>query len=222
MKKLEEFYNESQTKVKTRYSIVESAIKVFSEDGIEKVKLNEIADSCEITLRNLYRYYPTKESLAVDAAYHIFYDASKADYTDIDSNTNGLEQLMVFLEQIIGHGGHNNLSQLTFIKFIMHFDLYLTTLDPHNESLIKYINTYVPNINDYGKNQVMNIVLKGIEDGSINIDIEEVDFYSEYIIQSLFSVTMRVVVKESENPKINKKLISKQIDVIKEYISKKS
>ena len=45
--------------------ILENAYRVFSEQSIDKVSMNEIADACGIGVATLYRHYRTKPELAL-------------------------------------------------------------------------------------------------------------------------------------------------------------
>lgn len=50
----------------TREKIFEVAMRKFCEESIEGTKLKEIAEEAEVAERTLYRYFPTKDALAVE------------------------------------------------------------------------------------------------------------------------------------------------------------
>ncbi len=58
----------------------------------------------------------------------------------------------------------------------------------------------------------------GILDGSIKVDEKEIDFYTAFISQSLFSLMMRVTMQRDLNPTIDETMITKQIDMIIDYL----
>lgn len=216
MKDIKHFYDESPTKIKTRYKILDAAEELFSNNGIEAVTMVEIADKTEITVRNLYRYYPNIELLAVDTAYYIF--NRKSDFIDrftIEKDT-GYEQI----KKIINNFADEYLkksSNHTTTKFTMYFDIFISKMDKNHPAFIKYTKEYVTQINNEIKNIVEKALEKGVNDKSI-IKIDDIGLYAEFILQSLVSLIMRIDIKEYENPLINSKLLEIQIKMILEHI----
>lgn len=54
------------TKSATRETLIASACRLFLEKGLAAVSMEEISAAAGCTRRNLYRYYGTKDDLAVD------------------------------------------------------------------------------------------------------------------------------------------------------------
>lgn len=217
MRPLESSYEESPTKTKTRYAIVEAAAELFIDSGMESVTMIDVAKACDITTRNLYRYYPSKEYLIVDTAYHFMTSTSSQEEIIVDDTLTGIEQVEVILKEMF-EIERSNQAGLRLIKLIMYFDLYLTKMETDHPAFIKYTTEYVKHINDVGKHDLALALRKGIKDRSINIKEEEVDFYNEYIVQSLFSIVMRTIVKEHENKAINATLVDKHIEVLLDHL----
>lgn len=219
MKKINEYYKESPTKTKTRQKIIDVAIELFIDSGMDVVTMMDVARACDITTRNLYRYYPSKEYLVVDAAYGFFAYDQAGDYTSNHDNGSGIELLENLLRQIF-EGGESDRLSLNTMRFIMYFDLYISKMDPEHPAFVKYVETYREEINELGHNEMNQILKLGISDGTINIGEEEIEFYTVYLIQALLSVIMRTIVKESENAAINSSLVDKQIEMMIAFLKK--
>lgn len=217
MKTIQEFYNESPTKTRTRATIIETAIDLFCEAGIDGASLVDIADKCNITIRNLYRYYANKEMLAVDAAYKVIIEAEHIDEMTINPDLNGYEnveniiKIIYMNEETIQFG-------LQASKFIMYFDLYISKMDKAHPAFILYTTEYVKEMNTPIKALLREALEKGIKDGSVLIKRSDIELYEEYIIQSTISLLMRVMIKESENKALNRSLVEKHIEVILNHI----
>ena len=54
-------------KRQTRQAIAETAMRLFAERGFEAVTVNEIAEAAGVAKATLFTYFPTKESLVLDA-----------------------------------------------------------------------------------------------------------------------------------------------------------
>lgn len=217
MKKLETYYNDGPKKTKTRYSILEAAYELFADHGMEAVTMKEVADVCGITVRNLYRYYPSKEYLAVDTAYYAFYTSELFATFDVEAHLTGIETLELMLRTLYNKERSEAVG-LKSMSFIMYFDLYLTKVPTDHPAYQRYVTIYRDEINELGYSEVKKVLESGIADGSISIARKDIDFYIVYMLQSLISVVMRTIVKESENPTINSDLVEKQIEVMIEHI----
>lgn len=219
MKSLETMYMESPTKTKSRMKIIEISAKLFSDVGIDTMTLTDIATQCDMTIRNFYRYYASKEYLVIDVAYYLFYKMSKYQDYGIGENGSGIEQLEQMVKTI-AKIEQSEVAGLSFIKFIMYFDLYLTNMPSDHPAFIKYKDIYVPKLQDVGTHNIESVLRLGYSDGTIDIDIETILIDVEYIVQSLFSIIMRTLVKEHENEAINGKLVDQHINVLVAYYRK--
>lgn len=52
----------------TRHLISDAATAMFADRGFDAVKVSEVADRANVSLKTLYNYFPTKESMALDDA----------------------------------------------------------------------------------------------------------------------------------------------------------
>jgi AcrR family transcriptional regulator len=51
----------------TRHLIADAATAMFASRGFDGVKVSEIADRVNVSMKTLYNYFPTKESMVLDA-----------------------------------------------------------------------------------------------------------------------------------------------------------
>jgi AcrR family transcriptional regulator len=52
----------------TRHLIGDAATAMFASRGFDEVKVSEIADRVNVSMKTLYNYFPTKESMVLDDA----------------------------------------------------------------------------------------------------------------------------------------------------------
>jgi AcrR family transcriptional regulator len=55
---------------KRRKAILDAAIELLLARGLEAVSMDELADHAGVSKATIYRWWPTKETLALDALYH--------------------------------------------------------------------------------------------------------------------------------------------------------
>ena len=143
--------------------IVECTFGLFAEKGIESITMNEIASQAEIGVASLYRYFTTKEELAIDVATYawkteeeIFRKIFTSDEYDKMNGFNQIKALLeIFPEALI--------TQSSFFRFIYYFDSFVKKERVTAEKLADY-ESAISNI----KQVVTSAIEKGIEDGSIN------------------------------------------------------
>jgi AcrR family transcriptional regulator len=57
--------------------VVLTAAQKFLQDGIESVKMTDLADSCGVGVASLYRYFGTKTAIVAAAGTLLWQDVSK-------------------------------------------------------------------------------------------------------------------------------------------------
>jgi AcrR family transcriptional regulator len=53
-----------------RLAILDAAIELLLAQGLEEVSMDEVAEHAGVSKATIYRWWPTKETLALDALYH--------------------------------------------------------------------------------------------------------------------------------------------------------
>lgn len=218
---LYDFYQDSPTRLKTRKRIIESGIELFSEHGMEAVTMQNVASNCDITTRNLYRYYPNKEFLVVDIAFQVLGKISFHDLMPEDEHKMSGVALVEHLLRRMRDLENNVENGVRTMKFIMYFDLFMDMLDKGHPAYQLYTEKYVKHIQDSGTKQLEYAIKKGVKDGSIQVDIQRISVLIEYMIQSLIAINQRALIKEKENKAINQELVDEHIKVLINYIKAK-
>ena len=174
--------------------IVECTFDLFSENGIESITMNEIAEEAEIGVATLYRYFSTKEDLAIEVAIYAWRMEEetfrKVFSSEAYDKMNGYDQLKVLL----GVFPTALVSQSRFFRFIYYFDSFVKKESVMPERLDKYEGAIV-NM----KNVVMNALEKGKKDGSItyhtkNAEISDASDDEMYfaLMHSLFALAQKL------------------------------
>lgn len=144
--------------------IIECSFGLFAENGIENISMSEIAEQSEIGVASLYRYFSTKEDLAIEVAIYAWNLELKFFSELFDSEQyktlSGFEQmkalLEVFEEAII--------SQRSFFSYIYYFDSFVKKEKIVPSRLEKY-EQVISSVN----NIMINALDKGKKDGSITL-----------------------------------------------------
>ncbi len=144
--------------------IIECSFELFSENGIESISLNEIAEKSEIGVASLYRYFSTKDDLAIEVAVWAWKQENEIFKQIYESESykkmNGFKQISLLMEifptALVEHN--------SFFRFIYYFDAFVKRERISPERLEKYEFT----IN--ALNQIVKDALKkGRDDGTLNI-----------------------------------------------------
>lgn len=152
---------------------VEAAAKMLLERDVNEIKMNDIADACEIGVASLYRYFGTKAVIVIKAAClmwrsvrSLFDGVFECDYYKEKDGLGQLSELMkVFRVLYISHKD--------FLKFLDSFDRYILKEKVSPEDLAEYresIMDFYPLFEDAYK--------KGAEDGTLRTGI---DFPTMYL-----------------------------------------
>jgi AcrR family transcriptional regulator len=218
MRKIDEFYNESPTKTKTRQKILASAKELFFEFGIEGVVMMQVSERAGITARNLYRYYSSKELLVIDVAYLVLTTDYKINDIELNQNMTGLE---LFEDLLYGLFTDRSsvFYDISLMKFLMEFDIFVLNIDKANIIYKKYQEEQAFSMDYKIKQYLSDVLIKGLKDGSVDIPIRQLDFYIDFIIQSLISIIMRVTIKQESNEKFNHAFVEKQIEILLKHLS---
>ncbi len=181
---------EDQKKSRIQH-IVECSFGLFSERNIEGISMNEIATQAEIGVASLYRYFSTKEELAIETAVYAWKmeeDLFRENFSSPEYDSlSGFEQvktlLEVFLEALV--------TQESFFRFVYHFDSFVKREKLTPEKLIGYENTIsvmrtvVVKALEKGENDG-SIVLKPCIDGATNNEL----YFT--MMHSLFSLAQKL------------------------------
>lgn len=194
--------------------ILAAAFKLFSSAGIEPVAMTDIAKKAEIGVASLYRYFSTKDEIAIRTAIWAWEEQISEIYPSINNdeytNGNGLFRLSIIFSLF----KKLYMSQPEFLRFIYFFDSYAVNSGIKQERMIEYENVI-------GKVQmiVADAIKLGLKDNSINkkyIDKTENLYFT--LMHSFFSTAQKLTLSENLLAMNEKSKGSDQLDLLSELL----
>lgn len=185
-----EKYNEEKDELKNARMnrILSAAFDLFSVTGIDNVAMTDIAKKAEIGVASLYRYYETKDEIAIRTIIWAWENQKEQlmpflQVKDFDS-LSGLEQVKKELSLYI------NLfeTQTAFLRFIYFFDSFAvrTQIDQ------KRLKDYEAMIGTVQK-IVVDSISKGIADGTIKEEYKDQEQSLYFTLtHSMFSAAQKL------------------------------
>lgn len=176
-------YSELQKKAKL--NIIETAFKLFADNGIHNVALVQIAKNSEIGVASVYRYFVNKKTIINECANFIWGKITELVQNKISSieflNLTGIEKIETLLNIFIILYEDNE----QYLKFISEYDAYIAQVVLSAEEKLKYNNNFIVfyKIGFVYFNE-------GIKDKTIKSDIEFDSFYYS-ITRALLDVSMK-------------------------------
>ncbi|MCR4954385.1 MAG: TetR/AcrR family transcriptional regulator [Treponema sp.] len=168
--------------------ILQAAFDLFSEHGIDTIAMTDIAKKAEIGVASLYRYYETKDMVAIKTAIWAWEGQKKNILPLLEKSAfngmKGLEQL----NEICKMFGNLLEKETSFLRFIYFFDSYIIRQKVESEKLAEYeeIIKTVQTI-------VAAAIHKGIEDGSINAKYKEKESSLYFtLMHTMFSTAQKL------------------------------
>lgn len=185
-----EKYNEEKDELRNSrmVRIFESAFTLFSEKGIDTIAMTDIAKNAEIGVASLYRYFSTKDEIAIRT---VIWGWEKQKIVLLPvleneryANLSGIEQIETILSLFVDLYK----SESMFLRLIYFFDSYAVRTGITPDRLVEYENM-IESIKVY----VIAAIEKGIQDKSINhkysIDKELLYFT---LMHALFSTAQKL------------------------------
>lgn len=194
--------------------ILAAAFKLFSSAGIEPVAMTDIAKKAEIGVASLYRYFSTKDEIAIRTTIWAWEKQISEIYPSINNdeykNGNGLFRLSIIFSLF----KKLYMSQPEFLRFIYFFDSYAVNSGIKQERMIEYENVI-------GKVQmiVADAIKLGLKDNSINkkyIDKTENLYFT--LMHSFFSTAQKLTLSENLLAMNEKSKGSDQLDLLSELL----
>ena len=154
---------------------VEISAEMFLKNGIEAVKMTDIADACGVGVATLYRYFGTKTIITIAAMTHLW------------TRLRGMYEHVFETEVFLRQPGIKRLSDLMqmylvlfdthrdFMKLLGEFDLMLQYENVPKAALFDYERSIV-NFYPY----IEAAYLAGTADGTVRKDVDFKLFYLTY------------------------------------------
>lgn len=208
-----------QEKDKRKKFVVDAAVKVFIEKGIENTKMTDIAENAEIGVASVYRYFKTKTEIVIEAAIsfwnteiNIFHSILENDFDKLSGLARVSKILDIFIETYMNHK--------YFFRFIEDFDNYVVKENIPKERLSSYEKNIL---------KLMPVMIEALElgkkDGSINPDINNEKFYMT-ITHTLISLSQKLILRniilDSDNYFEGKAQLELVKDMALKYIENKN
>ena len=168
--------------------ILLAAFSLFSHNGFDAIAMTDIAKEAEIGVASLYRYFETKDEIAIRTAMWAW-ESQKKLIMPILNDTgyytkSGIEEL----EEIFDLFCKLFQNEPDFFRYIYFFDAYIVCQKIDSERLIPY-QEVIQSV----QTVIGNAIHKGIEDGSISKDYKDNEkqlYFS--LMHTLFSVTQKL------------------------------
>lgn len=207
-----------ERKEERREHILQCALDVFMLKGLDQTTMKDVADASEIGIATLFRYFPTKKQLAIDAAAALWKRESMQlpmylphGYEALDGITQFQRLLEIFL--------HHYQKTPEVFRFLEHFDNLV-----HNESVGFDQLDEVENILRSLKEPTYQAIEKGKSDGTIRHDIDVELFYMTSM-HTLMSIIQKFVLRgeivRSDSEVSGEAQIRLVIEMICEFIRNK-
>lgn len=174
--------------------ILDSALPLFAEKGIEIIAMTDIAEKSEIGVASLYRYFNTKEELSIQCAQYHWEKLSNS--ITMKLAESGFDNLSGYgqLELIFNLFTELFETRRDFFKFIYYFDAFVNKNQISKDRLDSYDLT-IGNT----KQLISGTLEKGFEDGSLDPkwknDGTELLYYT--IMHALFSMAQKLSLSEN-------------------------
>lgn len=196
--------------------ILAAAFTLFSSAGIEPVAMTDIAKKAEIGVASLYRYFSTKDEIAIRTAIWAWEKQISEIYPLIENdeykNGNGLSRLSI----IFGLFKKLYKTQPEFLRFIYFFDSYAVNSGIKKERMKEYEIVI-------GKVQsiVADAINLGLNDNSINNSFKDKtdDLYFT-LMHTFFSTAQKLTLSGNLLAMNEKSKGSDQLDLLSELLLK--
>jgi TetR/AcrR family transcriptional repressor of nem operon len=86
---------------KTRERIVSKAAQLFNERGLEGTSLADLMKATGLEKGGIYRHFPSKEAVAVEAFDYAWHSAFAARMHDLDAISNSVDKLKQFMRNFV-------------------------------------------------------------------------------------------------------------------------
>ena len=168
--------------------ILLAAFSLFSHNGFDAIAMTDIAKDAEIGVASLYRYFATKDEIAIRTAIWAWENQKKMILPILDDsgyyNKKGIDQLSEIFDLFC------KLYQSVpdFFRYIYFFDAYVVCQKIDSERLLPY-QEVIQSVQII----IGNAIHKGITDGSISPDFkgnEKQLYYS--LMHTLFSASQKL------------------------------
>lgn len=177
-----------KNKETSKLNIVEVSKSLFLERGFAQTNMADIAEIAKISRKTLYRYFSSKEEIAMEIELEVFAFFVTVQEQFIKSlSGNGYERLTQYLEKLDQMVDEQ--SQL--IRFTGMFDYYLVGEYPKTEGQKEFLS-----LMEKVDQPFIEILADGIRDGSIITEMD-ITYLARTISNSVLALAQRIVTRKN-------------------------
>ena len=168
--------------------ILESGFRIFAENGIEKVTMNDVAKAAGIAVSSLYRYYSPKPKLVMAIstwAWTAYAEENeKLEAERVGQDRTAAEMFDFFLESFLDlYRNHKDL-----LRFNQFLNVYLANGEIPREDMQPYLDMIRSQEVRFGR-----IYRKALEDGTLRTELPEKAMFSATLHLMLAVITRYAV-----------------------------
>lgn len=166
-----------------REDILDVARPMFIEKGIAATEMTDIAKKCGIGRSSLYRYFGSKESLALALAEEMLDTIIEQLYNGASVQGNGYQAVAASLTALT----QAMKEHVGMVRFLDDFDSYFSDRNPPSTA----VGLYHVQI---GRKSfpLADALRRGVADQSLR-PIEDIEFTQRYLINALLAIAQRVL-----------------------------
>ena len=199
-----------------REAMITEGFRLFSENGIEPVSMQQIADASRIGVATVYRYFSTKLSLVVEIGTKKWEEfgehvMSVRASRNVDA-MSAAEELGFYLDFYIDlYQNHKDL-----LRFNQDFNNYVR----HERASAEELAPYISAVSAFGR-MFHNVYEKGKHDGTIRTELSEDKMFAA-TSHIMLAVAVRyaqglVYLAENENDRTEEYTLLKNM-ILREYV----
>ena len=200
--------------LKARYklSAMESAFRLFSEKGIEPVKMLDVVEACGISRQSLYRYFSSKTDMVIAIGAWKWREYIAGIPPGNAGELTAAERMRMYLDSFIDlYRNHRDI-----LRFNYYFNSFLANEQAVEEQKQPYLNVV-----DDLKKAFHGLYERGQKDGTLRADLPESVMFSSSFHIMLAAVTRYAMglVYVTDNPE--KELILLKEALLRMYVVEK-
>ena len=194
----------------TKKIITETALNMFIENSISKVRLYDIAAKADVGEATIYRHFGNKQNVVISAAIELSNRIS-VEYLSRDESLSGLESIRNFYNVFLTIFKNYNY----YFSFLNELDTYLLAEEYNGR------DNYQNNLNYY-KEVFYKDYEKGLEDNSIRKidDVEAFYFATTHSLTALCKKLSTKKILEQDDYVDKEKEIEVLIEIFLDYLKK--
>jgi len=189
-------------------NLIETALKLFSQNGIEGTSIQDIANEANIGVASIYRYYTNKQTIVIEVAMVIWDQLNRGIGGISIKSSIGIDMIEEVIDNFIYYFKNNP----SFLRFVENFDIYISNLDKLPPKMDEYqdiINRNNPHL--------MKIIEIGLKDRSIRSDLKMDETFTT-IMHTIFCLAQKLFLRGNIIPQDSEISPETELNILKDII----